>query len=87
VSIEEIGITGQGNVEGLYVTSVRAGSPAANAGIVVGDTVVRVNGSPFQLYASGLPDAGGVVVLEITKAGWLVNQTAQRRVEISGNAH
>ena len=72
------GFGGGSGVAGAYVESVNAGSPADNAGIGAGDTIVSVNGtavsSAEQLGDDLLPDKPGATVT----IGW---------VDESGTSH
>lgn len=47
-----LGIAGQSNARGCRVTHVAEKSPAANAGIAVGDIVVRIDGGVVKDFAS-----------------------------------
>jgi S1-C subfamily serine protease len=69
-----IGIVVKGNAAGVVVAAVGHNSPAANAGLRVGDVVVRYNGVPItdsdQFYRMMLDSTpGSTARVELLRAG------------------
>src|SRR5262249_20981283 len=67
-----------GEASGLMVMSIAAGSPAARAGIVAGDIVLRVNGTPARRLRGvashlGSDSIGRNADLEVIRAGSVVS--------------
>ena len=61
---------------GLTFAEVQAGSPAAAAGLVAGDTIVAIDGETFDLFPG--PDAGRAAIEELrAKAGETVTLTVK----------
>ncbi len=76
-----LGLEGKPALPGLEVTSVVADGPAAKAGVLRGDVLVRVTGKPvvsMQDISAALAesDALGPVALELVRGGALVSASA-----------
>jgi len=72
--------------QGAVVTQVRAGSPAANAGLQEGDVIVAANGRAVQnegdLYnAQGLAEIGSTIELKLLREGKPVSVSARIEAE------
>ena len=78
-----LGVTGSEHEDGVHVTSVRSGSPAARAGIQPGDTIATVDGQHVRNNhdieaAIATNTSGTVKVGLLIKGAWL----SEREVKI-----
>lgn len=58
--------------DGLHVTRVMTGTPAAQAGVQVGDRIQKLDGAPIasgDAFRRAILQADGEIVLELTRAG------------------
>lgn len=74
-----LGVSGCANGTGLRVTSIRADSPAARAGINPGDIVVKIDGRPVQSgrdieLAIAASSTGTITVGYLIKGTWLTER-------------
>jgi S1-C subfamily serine protease len=70
-----IGVTGTDGVDGVLLTSIVAGSPAAKAGLRVGDLIIAVDGrnvnkSREMPYEVARRKPGSQIKLRVRRDGW-----------------
>src|SRR5664279_2779770 len=65
VTYEGIGIASKKIGDGIFVTDVFDGAPAARAGVVAGDEILSADGQPFSEIGSFKGKAGSTVSLEV----------------------
>ncbi len=79
-----LGVVGCSADSGLRVTSVRSGSPAAQAGIAPGDIVISIEGRPVQSShdieaAIAANTSGTIKISYMIKGNWLTERQAKVR--------
>jgi hypothetical protein len=79
---QAFGALGETSAKGFAVTSVRANSPAAQAGLQVGDVVVRIDCQPIRnsqdLESAFAGSPGGVWVSYLIQGSWLTDKHISR---------
>ena len=79
-----LGVSGCATSTGLKVTSVQLGSPGAQAGINIGDVVVKIDGRPVQSgrdieLAIGTSQTGTISVRFMIKSMWMAEHEVRVR--------
>ncbi len=67
--VEQIGVTGERTRGGYLVSAVLDGSPAAMAGVHVGDTLVQAGGQPFTTVGAFRGHTGNSMLLLLDRPG------------------
>jgi S1-C subfamily serine protease len=79
-----LGVVGCGSDNGLRVTSVQSGSPAAQAGIVPGDIITSIDGRPVHSSheietAIAANTSGTIKIAYMIKGNWLTEHEVKVR--------